>query len=105
VGGFFNYASQLTLEAFDASNNLLGSVTSLFGANLAPSGDSGSGPNEFLQLNSASGISRVAITGDPAGGSFTLDDLTITTSTAVPEPEAFVFLLGGLLGLTKSYRR
>src|SRR3954464_841893 len=50
VGGYFDYFMPLTLQAYDAGDNLLGSVTSAFLANLGLSGDMGSAPNEFLQL-------------------------------------------------------
>jgi hypothetical protein len=40
-------------------------------------------PNEFLQLAFASGISKLTVAGDPAGGSFVLDDLSFTP-TALP---------------------
>ena len=86
-GGYFTYLAPLTLEAFSPANVLLGSVTSAFSANLALSGDPGSSTNEFLQLAFASGIGSVTITGDPAGGSFVLDDATITALQSGPEPE------------------
>lgn len=37
--GYFTYTVPITITASDASNNLLGSVTSLFSSNLALSGD------------------------------------------------------------------
>jgi hypothetical protein len=86
VTGSFTYAVPITLSAFDSSNNFIGSVTSLFSNNLALSGDPDSSPNELISFSFASGISRITITGDVFGGSFTLDDLTINTATAVPEP-------------------
>src|SRR5207244_4503963 len=50
--------------------------------------------------NVASGISRVIITGDTSGGSFTLDDATYTTGvTAVPEPGTIFLLLAGIVFL------
>jgi len=88
-GGYFTYAEPLTLDAFGIGNTLLASVTSPFPNNEALSGVSGSSPNEFLQLSSPSGISRVTITGDPAGGSFALDDATYSTGpSTVPEPSS-----------------
>jgi len=94
VGGFFTYSVPLTFSAFDATNDLLGTVSSAFAENLALSGDPGSSPNEFLNLAFAGGISRVTITGDPAGASFTLDDLTFR---AVPEPSTLLLLLASSL--------
>lgn len=100
IGGYFDYSSPLTLTAFDTGNNQVGQVFSGFNSNLALSGDSGSSPNEFRQLTFAGGISRVTIAGDPAGGSFTLDDLTYTpASTPVPEPASFVLLLTAAAGM------
>jgi hypothetical protein len=97
VGGYFDYTAPVTLQAFDSSNTLLGSVTSSFSTNSALSGDPGSSPNEFLQLNFASGIAKVILIGDPSGGSFTFDDLSVTTSAQVPEPGTVVLILGGLM--------
>ena len=93
--GFFTYLQPLTLQAFDAGHSLLGTVTTspLFASNLVLSGDAGSLPNEFLSFSSAAGIASVIITGDALGGSFTLDDATLTSlppqgpgPTPVPEP-------------------
>jgi hypothetical protein len=97
VAGYFTYFSQLTLQAFDGSGNLLGFVVSAFNSNAGLSGDPGSSPNELLSLSFASGISSVTMTGDPGGSSFTVDNLTITTASAVPEPSTLVLLIGGLL--------
>lgn len=83
--GYFTYAEPLTLDAFGMGNALLTSVTSAFSSNEALSGVPGSSPNEFLQLTSASGISRVTITGDRVGGSFVVDDVRAAPA-AVPEP-------------------
>jgi hypothetical protein len=86
-GGYFTYAESLTLEAFDASHNLLDTVHSAFSNNTGTAGDPNSSPNEFLQVSSQSLIAEVVITGDAAGGSFTLDDATITAAVSpVPEP-------------------
>ena len=90
-GGFFTYQSPLTLEAFDNTSNQVDAVTSSFSSNLALSGDASSTPNELLQVAFAGGLSRVTITGDPAGRSFVLDDVTV--KTAVPEPSGFLLAL------------
>lgn len=87
---YFTYLTPLTLMAFDLSNNPMALASSLFASNLALSGDPGSSPNELLQLGFNSGISKIVITGDNLGSSFTLDDLTVTT---VPEPSSIILLL------------
>ena len=95
--GYFTYAVPLTLAGFNATSTQVGSATSAFSSNLALSGDPGSTPNEFLSVSFASGISSVTITGDPAGGSFVMDDVTYTT--AVPEPGSIILLLSGMAGV------
>ena len=100
VSGFFTYAAPLTLSAFDAAGQWLGSVGSAFGNNTTLVGDAGSVPNEWLQLSTAAGMARLTISGDAAGGSFVLDDLSITP---VPEPAAAWLLALGLIGLIGSY--
>jgi hypothetical protein len=94
--GFLTYRVALTLRAFDASNNQVATAASHFTTNVALSGVAGSSPNELLSAGPASGISRVTITGDPAGGSFTLDDassgLVPTSPIPVLSPLAFVGL-------------
>jgi len=92
--GYFTYAAPLTLAAFNAANTQVASASSLFSANYVSSGNP---PNELLQVSFAPGISRVTITGDPAGGSFVMDDITYTSaSPATPEPGTLVFLTVGL---------
>jgi len=105
VGGFFTYGTQLTITAFDASNNVLATLTSAFNNNQALSGDVGSHPNEFLSFSMVSGISRITISGDPGGGSFTLDDLTFDTAAPVPEPASLSLLLGGIGSFCIARRR
>jgi hypothetical protein len=91
-GAYFTYAEPLALDAFDKLGNQVDSVLSPFGANLALSGDPGSSPNEFLQVKYTGGISSVTITGDPAGGSFVMDDATV-----VPEASTSRLVLLGFL--------
>jgi hypothetical protein len=100
--GYFTYATQLTLTAFDNGSNQVGQAVSLYNSNMALSGDPGSTPNEFLQVAFGSGISSVTITGDPAGGSFVMDDLAFQ-SADVPEPSSFFLLLSGVAAL--AFRR
>jgi hypothetical protein len=95
--GYFTYFAPLTLQAFDTSNSPLAPVLSAFAGNY---GSSGNPVNELLAVTFAPGISRVLLTGDPAGSSFTFDDLTFTvanTGSQVPEPATLSMLcLGGL---------
>jgi hypothetical protein len=98
--GYFTYAEPLTLAAFDSLSDQVATATSGYSNNMALSGDAGSSPNEFLQVAFANGISSVTITGDPAGGSFALDDATYTTpGTTVPDPRTFSLLATAFLGL------
>lgn len=99
VGGYFTYVNGLSLSAFDSSNNQLGAtVTSQYLSNLALSGDQFSSPNELLFFADAGGaIARVVISGDIAGGSFVLDDLTVNNGHTVPEPQTLLLALA-LLG-------
>jgi hypothetical protein len=98
--GYFTYAAPLTLTAFDASNNVLGFVSSIFASNFVSSGTLGSSPNELMQFQSLLGIASVTITGDPLGGSFVLDDLTYDNEPAtVPDPATPAVMLLGALSL------
>jgi hypothetical protein len=101
ISAFFTYVSSLSFAVYDGANALLGTVNGGFGSNLASSGDFGSNPNELLSFSSITGsISRIVITGDVAGGSFVLDNLTIDTGTATPVPEpGTLALVAGLLSL------
>jgi hypothetical protein len=93
--GYFTYLTSLTVQAFDSSDLLLGAVSSAFITNTALSGDVGSSPSELLSL-SFDGISSLIITGDPLGGSFTLDDVSYEESASVPEPSMLLLLGTGL---------
>jgi len=100
--GYFTYVEPLTLDGFDASNTEVASAMSLYSSNDALFGDPGSSPNEFIQISYAGEMSSVTITGDPAGGSFVMDD--VTYATAVPEPSSIILLLIAGLG-TLAVRR
>ena len=116
--GFFNYNAPVTLEAFNASHGLVGSVQSAFGNNLGVTGELGSATNEPIALSFAGGFSSVEISigdftdpfsGSTFPGSFTLDDLTITTSDTsnpgeVPEASSISLVVGGA-GLVFLFRR
>lgn len=102
VGGFFSYSSGLTFLAYDAAGVQVAAVSSAFNSNLSQSGDVGSMPNEFLQVANAGGIYSASILGNPAGGSFVLDDLSYSP---VPVPSAVWLLGSGLIGLIGVARR
>lgn len=101
--GYFTYTVPLTLQFFDASANTLGTIASSFNDN---TGGSGQPPNEFLSASLA-GIVRVLITGNAAGASFVLDDLTFDFAPAapgdpvVPEPGSFLLLSSGAIALIR----
>ena len=102
--GYFTYLEPLTLTGFDASNAQVATATSLYLTNDALFGDPGSSANELITLTSAFAMSSVTITGDPLGGSFTMDDIGYGSATnAVPEPRGAVSL--GLLLLFISFQR
>ncbi len=85
---YFTYATRLTVTAFDAAGNPVDQTVSLFNKNMTLSGDSGSNSNELLKVSSGTGVAKVRITGDPAGGSFALDDV----STAPLDNSDLLFL-------------
>jgi hypothetical protein len=76
--GYFTYGVPLTVQAFGSSGNPVASASSSFSNNQALSGVSGSSPNELIQVTFPAGISKVTITGKPAGTSFVFDDATVT---------------------------
>ena len=89
VGGFFTYSTSVTLTAFDALDNAVGSDTSASTSNL--------GSHEFLEVAFAGGISKVTLLGAAAGGAFVLDDLTLSPAS-IPEPSTLLLLAGALAG-------
>jgi hypothetical protein len=98
--GYFTYVEPLTLDGFDASDTEVTTAASAFASNDALFGDPGSSPNEFIDLSFTGGMSSVTITGDPLGGSFTMDDVSyITAGTAVPEPGSLFLLITGAAGI------
>lgn len=88
----------------------MASARSAFSDNLALSGDPGSSPNEFISLTSGLGIESLVITGDPAGGSFTLDDFTYDTGpistgpSSMPEPSSLSLFATMCVGLFFYFR-
>lgn len=109
VSAFFTYTVPLTIEAFDSSHQSLGSVTGTFSANTQLSGFSGSSPNEELGLLfSTAQIASVRFTGDSAGASFALDDLTVEFAQGggtVPEPQSLALVLAALAASAAVARR
>lgn len=107
VSGFFTYTTGLSFLAFDSIGTQIAAANSAFNSNLALSGDVGSTPNEFLQVTSSSGIASISISGDPAGGSFALDDLTFRQASLNPvsEPATFALLPIGLAAIGLRRRR
>jgi hypothetical protein len=101
--GYFTYLEPLTLAGYNAVDTQVASAVSDYSNNTACLGgppcfgDPGSSPNEFIELSFAGGMSSVTITGDPLGGSFTMDDISYTSS--VPEPSSLPLVISGAFGL------
>ena len=90
-GIWYTSFDPLTLEAFGASSNLLGTVVG------NPNTDGTTGTTSFLSFANP-GITSVDLTSSP--GLFTLDDLTFQSgSTAVPEPNTFALIATVFLAL------
>ena len=107
-GAYFTYAARLHVAAFNSANLQVGSATSAFSSNFVSSGNS---PNELLQIVFGAGIAHIVITGDAAGGSFVMDDVSFDTTIqsgggGIPEPRTTGLCLVGLLGIAAAgYRR
>lgn len=93
--GFVTYTESLLITAFNSSNAVVATSTTLFANNLALSGDSGSKVNEVLRL-SGDGIRRIEIAGNPGGTSFVLDDVSFRLASPVPEPTSLILCGAGL---------
>ena len=98
----FTYAVPLTVTLYDNVMSVVATATSVFNSNLAVSGSSGSSPNELIAIGFAGGFSAVMVSGAAAGGSFTIDDLTVS---AVPEARPSVLIALGLLAVVGVARR
>jgi hypothetical protein len=99
--GFFTYEAALTLAFFDTSSNLLGTVTSSHTDN---TGSGGLGPPNELLSGALAGAAYLTITGNPLGGSFVLDDVSIETATVAPEPSILALIGAGLVAAIRSRR-
>ncbi len=83
-GIWYTSFDPLTLQAFDLSSNLLGTVVG------DPNTDGTTGTSSFLSF-SGTGIQSVTLTSTP--GDFVLDDLAYQTGTStIPELSSFVLL-------------
>ena len=87
-GVYTSEVDTIVVQAFDAANNLLGSVTS---------------SNEFINLN-FTGMARITFDDFTAGDGYLLDDFQYTITTAVPEPATWALMLFGLGGLVSIHR-
>jgi len=81
LSAYFTYTYQVTFTGFDANGNQVASVLSSHNSNI---GSSIYNPNEFLELDSATGIASFKITGAESGSSFTLDDFSFSPISNVP---------------------
>ncbi len=101
--GYFTYNAGLTLQGYDAGNNLLASMLGAYTQNYTGTGNP---ENELIRIDAAN-ITRVVITGG-AGNNFVLDDAQFTGSVnvgVVPEPSTVVLLAAGLAGVVVLRRR
>jgi hypothetical protein len=101
VSIYYSSTQPLTLTAFDASSQSLGSITGAANTNGVDPGTI-----DVLSL-SLDGISGITIGAPGAASLFILDDLTYTpqsTGSTVPEPSTLVLMASGLASLL-AYKR
>ena len=98
VGGFLflDFTSAVTLNAFDASNTLIESVTTTFSSGW-----------QFIGLTSGTNIAKVEFisTSQPTFDDFALDDFHFGAASPVPEPSLLALLSIGLVGVGVVHRR
>ena len=98
VEAYLTYSEQVTLQIFDAANNLVGSAISLHVSNYVSSGNT---PNELLSASYAIGFTRAVFTGATGGSSYALDDLRFeSAANGIPEPSTLALALLALAALT-----
>jgi hypothetical protein len=95
---YFTHTLPLTIRAWDASNNLLGTAVSSFSENYVSSGNA---PNEKLSFVAQGGFRSITIGAEEGytGGAFTMDDMSYTTADAhgvVPEASTVILFATGL---------
>ena len=105
---YFTYVASLQAVAYDDSSNQVDLVSSLFTDN---STSSGNPTNELLSLSFANGIRKIVLAGDPAGGSFVMDDVNFTAGeienppgNPVPEPQSFWLIGTGIVTFYQARR-
>jgi hypothetical protein len=104
--GMFTYGGPLSLEFYDAGNQLLTSLSSAFSTNIATGGDPGSAPNEVLDPGPLADAVRVEIHARLTD--FALDNLTFETvngTVIIPEPGTFLLATLGLFSVAGLARR
>lgn len=101
---FFTYTTQLTLRAYDGSDTLVDSASSLFASNYVSSGTVGSSPNELLAVDFAGGIRRIEVFGAMSGQTFIMDDASYAVAQ-VPEPGSALLAATALVLAAGARRR
>ena len=100
--GYFTYTTELSLAGRNTMGTVVSSTQSSGSQNFTSSGGT---PNEFIDLSDSRGFLSVTIQGNSGGGSFTMDDISFSTSPvpSVPEP-ASLLLVGCGLGFVTILR-